>query len=429
VITQNAPNTFYYGANERHGIEYELAKAFADHLGVRLRLSVADQLWQIFPRLTGKHAHIAAAGLTVTEDRREIVSFGPSYQDVKAQLIYRLGTGRPDSLEDVVGEALEVRAGSSHIGVLYETLDKVPGLSWAENRSTSAEALMRRVADGTIDYAIINSNEFNLLRHYYPEIRVAFELGSGGQLAWALPQGADELREEVAGFFARMESTGELEEILSRYYDAARAFDFVDSRAFVRHLHERFPRYQASFREAQRETGIDWRLLAAIAYQESRWDADAVSPTGVKGLMMLTARTARMVGVQDRTDPHQSILGGADYLALVLGMFPERIPHEDRLKMAVAAYNVGFGHVEDARIIAESLDLDKDSWEDVRAQLPLLADESWYPHLKRGYAQGSVPVHYVDNVDHYYRLLKGLKGTEIYAALPEPAPESVADRT
>jgi membrane-bound lytic murein transglycosylase F len=134
--------------------------------------------------------------------------------------------------------------------------------------------------------------------------------------------------------------------------------------------------------------------------------------------MMLTADTAEIVDIEDRSDPHASILGGARYLAHVLEKFPERIPLEDRLLMAVAAYNIGFGHVEDARIITESREADKDSWEDVREHLPLLADEAWYPGLKRGYAPGSVPVQYVDNVQHYLWLLERLKGTEVMAALP-----------
>jgi membrane-bound lytic murein transglycosylase F len=234
------------------------------------------------------------------------------------------------------------------------------------------------------------------------------------------------MREAVDAFFSEITATGELQEILDRYYVARTDLDFVGKRAFLRHLNERFPQFRATFEEAQRETGIDWKLLAAIAYQESHWDPKAVSPTGVKGLMMLTANTAEIVSVQNRADPRESILGGARYLANVLNKFPERIPEEDRMLMAVAAYNIGFGHVEDARIITESKRADKDSWEDVRAHLPLLADEAWYPHLKRGYAQGQIPVQYVDNVRHYYWLLAGLSATEKYSAL-EPAAEDSSD--
>ncbi len=417
VVTRNSPTTFYYGANERHGIEYELARAFADHLGVNLRLTTADQFWQILPEVTSGRAHIAAAGLLATEQRENMVSFGPGYQNVRAQLIYHMGTAPPDTLADVVGRSLEVRAGSSHVGMLYRALETAPDLSWAENRTSDSEALIRRVAEGTIDHAVVNSNEFEILRNYYPEVRVAFDLETEGQLAWALPKGADDLREAVDEFFATMRATGDLDRILDRYYSAVPEFDFVDSRAFMSHLNERFPRYRASFVAAERATGIDWRLLAAIAYQESHWDPEAVSPTGVKGLMMLTAQTAAMMNVEDRLDPHESILGGARYLAEVVDKFPERIPEEDRLLMAIAAYNIGFGHIEDARIITESMDADKDSWDAVREHLPLLADNGWYPHLKRGYAQGAVPVQYVDNVRYYYWMLQQATTTDFFATL------------
>jgi membrane-bound lytic murein transglycosylase F len=428
IVTQNAPTTFYFGANdEPHGIEYDLAHAFADYLGVHLKLTTADQLWQVFPAVTGKQAHIAAAGLAVTGPRRDIIDFGPDYQTVTAEVIYRMGERQPAALSDLVGKTLEVRAGSSHVEMLHRALDSVPELAFAENPSASAEALMRRVADGTIDYAVVNSNEFNLLRHYYPEVRVAFDLAGSSALAWALPKNADGLREEVGKFFAEMEASGALQEILDRYADVSRDLDFVDSRAFVQHLRERFPRYRSVFEAAERETGIDWQLLAAIAYQESHWDSDAVSPTGVKGLMMLTVDTAAMVGVENRADPSESILGGARYLESVLEKFPDRIPYEDRLLMAVAAYNVGFGHVEDARIITESKRADKDSWEAVRDNLPLLADERWYPHLKRGYAQGAIPVQYVENVQHYYELIKGMTRTEIFAQLSSDDDASETD--
>jgi membrane-bound lytic murein transglycosylase F len=419
VVTQNSPSTYYYGAEERRGIEYELARAFADRLGVRLRMTTPKEFWRLFPAVTSGDAHIAAAGLTATEPRRAMVDFGPSYQHVEPVLIYRMGTRRPHSIEQVQGGNLEVLAGSSHVGLLRRLRESAPDLQWAENRAVSAEVLVRRVAQGDIDYAIVNSNELKLLRHYYPEVQVAFELESGRDLAWALPRNAPELREKVESFFAEIQATGELQSILDRYYYAARDFDFVGSRAFVRHLNARFPHYQAMFQEAELETGVDWRLLAAISYQESHWNADAVSPTGVRGLMMLTEKTAQMMQVDTRDDPRESIIGGARYFRRVLDKFPERIPTEDRLLLAVAAYNIGFGHVEDARIITEIRGADPDSWDDVRESLPLLSDEAWYSRVRRGYAPGSVPVQYVDNVRRYRALLEWMAGTEVLSAVPE----------
>ncbi len=195
-------------------------------------------------------------------------------------------------------------------------------------------------------------------------------------------------------------------------------FDRVDAASFVACVRERLPRYQAWFQEAAAETGIDWRLLAAIGYQESRWDSAAVSPTGVQGLMMLTAETARRVGVADRNDPRESILGGARYLRVIGKTIPERIPDPDRTWMTLAAYNVGYGHLEDARILTQRRGQDPDRWPDVRANLPLLAQERHYTTLKRGYARGWEPVGFVRNVQTYAELLRWMVDDQAPSATP-----------
>lgn len=428
MVTQNSPTTYYFGAEKPRGVEYELARGFAERLGVKLEIYTSDEFWRLFPEVANKHAHIAAAGLAVTDPRRSLVDFGPRYQQVTPQLIYRMGTPRPRSLAELMGGELEVVAGSLPVALLERAKQRVPYLQWTERPARNSEALVRRVARGEADFAIVNSNEFNLLQHYYPEAQVAFDLAASSDVAWALPKGAAGLREQVAAYFAEIEATGKLRDILNRNDLAAHKFDYVGSRAFVRHLYSRFPSYRSFFEEAEIETSVDWRLLAAIAYQESHWSAAAVSPTGVRGLMMLTEHTAQIVGIDDRNDPRQSILGGARYFHRVLNKFPERIPEEDRLLFAVAAYNIGFGHVEDARIITEIQGGNPDSWLDVAERLPLLADEAWYSRVRHGYAPGSVPVEYVDNVRRYFTLLRWMGGTEILSALPssEPAPENPA---
>ncbi|MCC6201508.1 MAG: membrane-bound lytic murein transglycosylase MltF [Gammaproteobacteria bacterium] len=417
VVTRNALTSCDDDADSYCGVDYELAQAFADRLGVRLRLIAAERPGQVLTHVIDGQADLAATGLAVTERHGQRVAFGPAYQRGRTLLVHRLATPRPTSLAVVAGRNLEIRAGSSHAGLLERAQRTVPNLRWSEHTHASAETLFQRVAEGSIDYTIVHSNKFELLRHYYPEVQVAFDLDAEQELAWALPLDAPDLQREVAAFFDRLLATGEIDRILARYQASARVLDFVDGRAFVRHMHERLPRFHDEFREIARETGFDWRLLAAIAYQESHWNEAARSPTGVQGLMMLTEDTADIVGVTDRADPRQSIRGGARYLQRVLEKFPERIPEDDRLLMALAAYNIGFGHVEDARIITEQQAGDKDSWVDVRRHLPLLADADWYPRLKRGFARGSVPVLYVDNVLHYYRLLQLAAATEMFAAL------------
>ena len=409
VVTRNTPAAFYYGADEPRGIEYELARGYAEKLGVSLRIYIDDQ---VFPDLVSGKAQIGAASLTIADARRDSVTFGPGYLEIEPLIVYRRGTPRPRKLADLVGGRLDVVASSSHAALLEKLREQEPLLTWVEHTQRSSDELIRRVAEGEIDYTVADSNLFELLRHFYPDLRVAFPLGPSDQVAWALPKGDVELRESIASYFAEIEATGELKRILDRYYFASSEFDYVGSRAFMRHVDTRLPRYRDFFLEGERSTGVDWRLLAAIGYQESHWDPGAVSPTGVRGMMMLTEHTANMMEVGDRRDARSSVLGGAHYYLRVLRKVPERIAEPDRSWLAVAAYNLGFGHLEDARIITQAQGADPDQWEEVRARLPLLSDKAWYSRVQRGFAPGQTAVTYVDNVRRYYEILMWLDSHE-----------------
>ena len=182
-------------------------------------------------------------------------------------------------------------------------------------------------------------------------------------------------------------------------------FDYIQARVFIEHIETRLPQYRHWFREAAAEIGVDWRLLAAVGYQESHWDPAATSPTGVRGLMMLTEETARSLNVADRLDPRASIFGGARYFVWIRNQIPARILEPDRTWFTLAAYNVGMGHLEDARILTQMHGKNPDSWNDVREHLPLLTQAKWYSRVKRGYARGWEPVRYVENIRGYMDIL------------------------
>ncbi len=419
VITRHAPTTFYTHDEEGRGIEYELASGFAQRLGVELRIEVAGSFQQIIDDVASGRVHVGAANLTVTETRSKRVDFGPGYQRVEQAVVYRRNAPRPRAIPDLVGGQLAVLAGSIDVELLEQARSEHAGLEWIEHPGASVEELVRMVSEGEIDYTVVDSTAFQLLRNAYPEVRTAFSIGQSGEMAWALPPGASDLRAEVAAYFAEVAATGELQAVLDRYNVSAGEFDYVESRAFARNFRTRLSQYRALFEEAELETGISWRLLAAMAYQESHWNPRAVSPTGVRGLMMVTQHTAEIVGIADRNDPRQSILGGARYLKRVQNKIPDRIAEPDRLWLAVAAYNLGFGHLEDARIITQIQGGDPDNWDDVRARLPLLEDERWYKRVKHGYAPGSVSRVYVDNIQRYFDLLQWMTADEV-AADEEP---------
>lgn len=412
-VTRNSPTTYYLGPGQPQGIEYELARGFADSLGVTLTIIAAEQPWQIVPSLLKGQADIAATGLTVdSQSALDGVRLGPGYQESHHQIVYRRGTPRPADAEDLVDSSIAIISDSDYATSLHELRTAVPELQWNEHDDATVEDLVRRVTEGEFDYTVVDSNLFAILRQYHPEARTAFSISDAKPISWAMPENADYLQEAVSAYFAETSATGQLQKITEKYYSAAKNFDYVGSRAFVQHSKQRLPQYQAYFESAGVESGFDWRLLAAVAYQESHWRADAVSPTGVRGLMMLTEHAASSVAVSNREDPAQSIDGGAQYLQQMIEKLPERIPPQDRLWMGLAAYNIGFGHLEDARIITQMHGGNPDSWQEVREHLPLLTDEKWHSRVRRGYARGDVPVLYVDNVKRYYQLLQWLDDSQ-----------------
>ncbi len=409
VITRNSATTYFEGREGTAGIEYDLVRMFARELGVRVRFITPDSFDQIIPMIKRREAHFAAAGLTVTKERKVEVKFAPGYQQITQQLIFRNGEKQPKSLRDVIGSKFEVIAGSSHEAELERHKKDIPELEWIARRELESEELLYMVHTGEIDYTIGDSNEVALNRRFYPELLVAFNLTPPEQLAWAFPHEEDSsLFDAAADFIRRTKKSGKLEQLIERYYGYVKRLGFVDTNTFKQHVLIRLPKYISYFKESAKTTGITWELLAAIGYQESHWNPDAVSPTGVRGIMMLTEATAEQMDIPDRTVPKQSIEGGAKYLLLLSQKIPPSVVPPDRMWFTLAAYNVGFGHLEDARILTQRAGKNPDKWQDVKQYLPLLSRKAYYQTVKHGYARGREPVDYVDNIRGYHDLLTWL---------------------
>ena len=404
VLTRNSPTTYYEGPDGPTGLEYELVKGFADYLGVELRLVVPPNFNDILPLVVRGDAHMAAAGLSVTDRRMETIRFGPLYQEITPQLVYRSGSVRPKTLADLDGH-LEVVAGSSHAERLQELKDEYPNLTWKESTQES-ETLLGLVWQQLIEYTIADSNELAINRRFYPELKPAFAISEPRPLAWAFARSNDDsLVKEAEKYFTRIREEGLLNQLIERYYGHITEFDYVGTRRYQAHILQRLPQYQALFESAAQDVGMDWRLLAAIGYQESHWNPDAISPTGVRGIMMLTLAAATDLEVSNRLDPEQSIRGGAEYLSRMLKRLPDHIAEPDRTWLALAAYNVGLGHLQDARVLTQKRGGDADKWVDVKETLPLLSEKKWFQQTRYGYARGREPVRYVENIRSYYDIL------------------------
>jgi len=407
VITRNGPTTFYEGPHGPTGFEYELIDRFSKYIGVKTRFIIPKYFSEIIPAIEAGKADIAAAGLTVTDARKVKVRFSSAYQTINSQIIYLSGKHKPRKVIDLIDKDIAVIAGSSHEENLNSLKDLHPLLTWQSVQHSSLEELMQLIIKEEIDYTVGDSNDIAINRRYYPKIKIGFNLSKPQTLAWALPHSQDNsLYYKTIDFFAELIDSGELELLLERYYGHTDRLNFVDRRTFWRHTNSRLPQLLEYFSQASELTGYDWRLLAAIGYQESHWNPKAVSPTGVKGIMMLTLATAKQLGIKDRRIPKDSITGGAKYLKIIEKKIPKRIKRPDRTWLALAGYNIGFGHLEDARILTQRNGGNPDKWADVKKQLPNLSKPEIFKTLKYGYARGQDPVNYVDNIRNYYDLLQ-----------------------
>jgi len=432
VVTRNTPTSYFVTPDGPAGPEYDLVRGFADDLGVKLVIKTVENVAEILPQLSEGNVHMAAAGLSMTESRLEYLSFGYPYNTVDMHLIYKLGSGKPRSIEETVGRHIEVVAASSHSDMMEMLGAAYPELDWSENAAVEVVDLLEKVARGELDFTIADSTEFNIQRHFYPDLRIALDLDIADPIAWAFKKNdGDSLLARADRYLIRADRSGFVAQVNDRYFGHTEKFDYVGTRAFIRHFASRLPRYRPTFEGAADNTGVDWRLIAAIGYQESHWRSHAVSPTGVRGIMMLTQATADYLDIEDRMDPTSSIHGGARFIARQIERIPDSVDEPDRTWMALAAYNVGFNHIKDARQIVAWQGGDPDTWLDLSQALPLLAKQKWYSRVPYGYARGWEPVLYVNNIRSYYNIIIWLTENEIDAeaddaAQEEPAPKLIA---
>lgn len=403
VAIVNSPTTYYESAAGPTGFDYELAQRLAESLGVTLELIVVGSSAEALDAVRTRRAHLAATGIAISPQREAEFRFTPPLTTVRSELVYRRGSPRPRSLDDLDG-TLKIPRESVYAERLAALAPNHPKLYWEEVDDLDIEALLYAVAEGQLDYTIASSHLVASHQRYYPRLQVAFTLDDAQPLAWAFPGHRDRGLYDRTMQFLEAFPAAELAVIRDRHFAQTVPIDYASSVALAKHVETRLPRYRRYFEEAAAEHGLDWRLLAAIGYQESHWDPTAVSPTGVRGLMMLTMATANFLQVEDREDPRQSIFGGARYVRRLIDQLAE-VPEPDRIWLALVAYNLGYGHLLDARRLTAGRGGDPDRWVDLRDALPLLTQRQWHSQTRYGYARGYEALRYVANVRTYYDML------------------------
>ncbi len=405
VVTRNTADCYYLYRDQPMGFEYELAQAFAADLGVRLEVKVVDRWDEMIRAVNHGSAAFIAASVPVMPHLQQTVAFSDGYMEVAQQIIAHRKNAHIKTIADLSGKTIDVREGTAYQQRLAELKEQGIDLAIRLHADLPTEELIQKVADGEINFTIAHSNIISINRRNFPGAVSTGSINDRLQLGWAIYPKSIELRDRINTFFKRIKESGLYDKIYQKYYGDNKDFDYVDLKAFHHRLKTRLSRYSPFIKVAANKHGFDWRLIAAQIYQESHLNPWAKSRAGARGLMQILPSTARGLGVTDLFDPVQNINAGVQHLKILYDMY-DQVEGNDRLLIALAAYNTGQGHIYDARKLARKKGLDPNKWESLAQTLPLLQYRKYYKHSKYGYCRGSEPVRYIKQILIYFDVLK-----------------------
>jgi membrane-bound lytic murein transglycosylase F len=399
VLVPNAPETFHSATVDFREFDRALSNAFAERLGLSVAFVEVEPGPPMLRALRKGEADLAVGTPLGVEAP---VTLSTPILDYQLQLIRHRDTPKLEFSEDLSFQ-LVVAANSEESQALAALASHQPNLKWVETTDLNREEILNFVTAKRIDYTAILGPDFRRVRALFPELTVDRTLGESLAIGWAFPETADLRLVDAANTFISDEQAL-VDNLIEQHINQPPA-QIADVKTFTQQIDKRLPEFEPLFKEAALLTGWDWRLLVAVAYQESHLNPNARSPTGVRGIMMLTLNTMRELGYESRLDPKQSIEGGARYLEQLRNRLPERITEPDRTWFTLAAYNMGLGHLEDARVLTQRQGGNPDRWEDVEARLPLLQQRQYYQSLKFGFGRGEQARTYVANIQQYYQFL------------------------
>ncbi|MDR1661372.1 MAG: membrane-bound lytic murein transglycosylase MltF [Azoarcus sp.] len=388
------------------GFEHDLLIALGRRLEVPVRfISYPDTAHALEAVIKGQ-AHLAAAGLT--RNSQLPLAWTAGLREIDFVLVGRAGRRGILRERDLAGRVVTVRQGTKLAETVELLRQRVSALEIVHPPANmDDEDLLMQTAIGQIDLLATERTHYTLATRYAPKLAIAYNLPFKSTVSWALPpHSRDSLTSEINGFLNEASENGLLARIADQYFGHIRRLDRYDIAAFLARAQKRLPRYMPYFREAALRTGLDWRYLAALSYQESQWDPEATSYTGVRGLMMLTVDTANRLGINDRLDPKQAILGGARYLSMLHKRLPGNVPHPDRMWMVTAAYNIGMGGINNARSLARQMGKNDASWADLKSVLPLLSNPRYASQFKTGPVRGGEALIMAENIRNFYDILR-----------------------
>jgi len=445
VIMRTNGNSYFVWRGQRMGFHYEMATRLADELGVKLEIVVPERWSEMIPTLLAGDGDLIAASMTVTPERAARVRFATPYTLTHVRAVWRQGAEAAlAGPEDLAGRTLHVRGSSSYAPRLRQISEVLvaagrPAIEVvAEPEHRETEHILADVAAGTIPYSACDHHIAQVNKSYLPALVIGPALSDPQPLAWAVHPEATDLAAAIDATFARARAAGIYDLFVRRYYETPRTHAQRKRDRLYADASGRISPFDQTIQRAAEKYGFDWRLLVAQAFQESRFDPNAESWAGARGLFQIMPATAEELGVTDPTDPGQSIWGGARYLARMRDLLADVDDPEERLKMALASYNCGLGHVKDARKLAVKRGTPDDNWESVAAALTLLTREEVAAQATYGYVRAAEPIQYVGRIWDLFRTYRHATGERDSPATgdsssrlssPGPASPGASDRT
>jgi membrane-bound lytic murein transglycosylase F len=420
VAIRETPAFFQREGNTASGYEHDLVTAFADSQGLKPKFIQAADPYELKDLALAGRVHLAAS----MPLGNEAMQFSAPIRTVTQWIVGHNDVLGPERLSDLAGKTVEVLAGSALADSL-RGLDEKSRPLVVEVPGVNEMDLLARVAGHKAELAAVHGIHLDLAVNFHPELVPLLQLPGKLEFGWAFGgERAEVLRAKADAFIAGARADGTLARLHDRYFGHIKRINAEGIARFLDDTRSKLPAWRHHFQSAQDLTGIDWRLLAALAYQESHWDPLATSPTGVRGMMMLTEDTADALRVRNRLDAPESIRAGARYLAQLVEQVPDSAKLPDRLWLALSAYNLGMGHLRGARAIALKMKRDPDVWYEMKQVLPQLARPEIYARLKSGAARGGEAVIMVENIRSYYDVLSRFEPPHVspYAAGPSFKP-------
>lgn len=403
MLTRNNAASYFLYRGEARGFDFALGKLIAKELDVRLEMVVAPDRAELIPWLLEGRGDLIAAQMTVTEDRKKRVAFSAPYLFTKEVLVKKKGAPGPSKVEELAGKKVHVRKSSSYrtsLEALQKTGVKVEIVDVPEDVETAV--VLHQVADGEVPLTVADEHLLAIEQTYGVDVEAAFPLSEEEtSIAWAVRPKDEKLKAFLDGFVKRKYRGLEYNVMKKRYFENERTITKFKA-ARVTNTKQLSP-YDDLIKKYSKKYGFDWRLMAAQAYVESRFDPNAKSWVGAKGLFQVMPRTGASMGFKNLEDPETGIHAGIKYMSKLMKRFDPKLPFRQRMRMALAAYNAGLGHVYDARRLAKAEGMDQDRWfGNVEKAMLLLSDKKYAKKARHGYCRGREPVAYVSHIQSLY---------------------------